>query len=142
MSRLLPLPVIIAVCAVVIACTGSATGPSNEVAYSQSDLKVGAGATAALGNVLTVSYTGWLYDPTKGDGKGLVFDTSLGGTPFTFTLGGGQVIKGWDQGVAGMRVGGIRRLVIPSSLAYGATRRGSIPPYATLVFEIELLGVQ
>jgi FKBP-type peptidyl-prolyl cis-trans isomerase FkpA len=124
------------------ACGGSTTGPSNDVPYSQTDLKVGTGAAAAFGNNLTVNYTGWLYDPSKPDGKGLIFDTTLGAAPFAFTLGAGQVIKGWDQGVTGMQAGGVRRLVIPSSLAYGATRRGAIPPYATLLFEIELVSVQ
>lgn len=126
----------------IAACSSSPTGPSNDVAFSQTDVKVGTGATAAPGNTLTVNYTGWLYDPSKQDNKGVIFDSSIGGTPFTFTLGGGQVIKGWDQGVAGMQVGGVRRLVVPSSLAYGGTRRGSIPPYATLVFDIELISVQ
>ena len=88
---------------------------------------------------MTVNYTGWLYDPTKPDQKGLVFDTSIGQTPFTFTLGAGQVIKGWDVGVPGMNVGGVRRLVIPPSLGYGASRSGPIPPNSTLVFEIELV---
>lgn len=123
-------------------CGGSTTGPSNDVPYSQTDLKIGTGATATLGMTIGVNYTGWLYDPSKPDAKGLVFDTSIGRTPFTFTLGGGQVIKGWDQGVNGMRVGGVRRLVIPPSLAYGAARNGAIPPYSTLVFDIELLSVQ
>ncbi len=125
-----------------IACGGSTTGPSNDVPYSQTDLKVGTGATATAGRNVTVNYTGWLYDASAQDNKGLVFDTSLGATPFTFILGNGQVIKGWDQGVPGMQVGGIRRLVIPPSLAYGATRRGAIPPSSTRVFEIELIGVQ
>ncbi len=123
------------------ACSGSTTRPSNDVDFSQTDVRVGTGATAAFGSAVTVSYTGWLYDPAKDDHKGLVFDTSLGGAPFAFTVGAGQVIRGWDQGVPGMQVGGIRRLVIPSSLAYGGSRHGSIPPYATLVFDIELLSV-
>ena len=79
---------------------------------------------------------------TKPDLKGLQIDTSVGGTPFTFTLGIGQVIAGWDQGLPGMKVGGTRRLVIPSSLAYGSVRSGPVPPFATLVFEIDLLNVQ
>jgi FKBP-type peptidyl-prolyl cis-trans isomerase FkpA len=125
-----------------IACGGSTTAPSNDVPYGQTDLKAGTGATAAAGRNVTVNYTGWLYDPSAQDNKGLVFDTTVGSTPFTFILGNGQVIKGWDQGVPGMQVGGLRRLVIPPSLAYGATRRGAIPPSSTLVFEIELIGVQ
>ena len=88
-------------------------------------------------------YTGWLYDPGRTEAKGSQFETSVGRTPFAFTLGAGAVIRGWDQGVAGMRVGGLRRLILPPELAYGGA--GSppvIPPNATLVFEIELLDVQ
>ena len=88
-----------------------------------------------------VNYTGWYYGESRPDKKGPVFDTNLGGEPFTFTLGVGEVIPGWDQGTFGMKVGGLRRLVVPPSLAYGAFRNGPIPPNATLVFEIELLDV-
>jgi FKBP-type peptidyl-prolyl cis-trans isomerase FkpA len=105
-------------------------------------VRAGTRTAAATGKVLTVNYTGWLYDAAKTDGKGLQFETSVGGTPFTFTLGLGQVIAGWDQGLPGMKVGGLRRLVIPPSLAYGAVRNGPIPPHASLVFEIELIDVQ
>lgn len=133
-----------AACAALMAgCGGTATGPSSTAPFSQVDLRLGTGTEAVAGKALTVSYTGWLYDPTKADLKGLQFDTSANSTvPFTFTLGIQQVIAGWDQGLVGMKVGGIRKLVIPSSLAYGGTRNSSIPPYATLVFEIELLDVQ
>ena len=89
-----------------------------------------------------MNYTGWLYDSTRPDQKGLQFDTSIGTTAFTFTLGSRQVINGWDLGLLGMQVGGLRRLVIPPSLAYGGTRNGPIPPNATLVFDIELLDAQ
>ena len=95
-----------------------------------------------IGGTVQVDYTGWLYDASKTDHKGLQFDSSIGKTPFTFTIGGSQVIKGWDNGVPGMKVGGTRRLVIPPSLAYGAARSGSIPPNATLVFDITLLSIQ
>ena len=78
--------------------------------------------------------------PTKPDNKGLQFDTSAGKDPFVFTLGTSSVIQGWDKGVPGIKVGGIRRLVVPPSHAYGSVRNYSIPPYSTLVFEIELLG--
>src|SRR6266568_69802 len=117
----------------VTGCT-SATAPSSTQPFSSVDLTVGTGTAAATGNVLTVNYTGWIYDPSKVDKKGLQFDTSIGRTAFTFTLGSGSVIKGWDQGIVGMKVGGIRRLVIPPSLAYGSTRNNSIPPHATFVF--------
>jgi len=105
-------------------------------------VRLGTGTDAVAGKALTVNYTGWLYDASKTDAKGIQFETSVGGTPFTFTLGANQVIQGWERGIPGMKIGGVRRLVIPSSLAYGASRNGPIPPYASLVFEIELLDVQ
>ena len=122
-------------------CNNSPTSPTR-VPFSQTDLRAGSGTEAATGKVLTVNYTGWLYDPSKPDQKGLVFDSSIGGTPFSFTLGAGQVIKGWDDGLVGLRVGGLRKLVIPSSLAYGGVRTFAIPAYATLLFEVELLDVE
>jgi FKBP-type peptidyl-prolyl cis-trans isomerase FkpA len=105
--------------------------------YSQTDLVVGTGAEAVATSRVTVSYTGWLYDTSKTDGKGVQFDTS---TSATFPLS--SVIAGWQQGVVGMKVGGQRRLIIPPDLAYGSTGSGPIPPNATLVFDIGLLGVQ
>ncbi|HZR22063.1 MAG TPA: FKBP-type peptidyl-prolyl cis-trans isomerase [Vicinamibacterales bacterium] len=102
---------------------------------------VGTGATAANGSTVTVDYTGWLYDPTKSDNKGLQFDTSVGKTPFAYTVGTGAVIDGWEKGVPGMNVGGTRRLIIPPSLAYGSSRSGPIPPNATLVFDIKLIDI-
>ena len=122
-----------------IGCSSSPTGPSNDAPFSQTDLRVGTGAVAAAGQTLTVNYTGWFYDASKPEQKGVSFDSTVGKSPFTFTLGAQQVIKGWDQGLPGMQVGGLRRLVIPPSLAYGSTRSGSIPPNSTLLFEIELL---
>ena len=110
--------------------------------FSQTDLRVGDGADATVGKLLTVDYTGWIYDPTRPEQKGRQFDTSAGRGPFEFILGVGQVIPGWDLGAAGMKVGGQRRLVIPPALAYGSTGAGDIPPNATLVFDIELLEVQ
>src|SRR5512137_1315170 len=89
----------------------SAVQPSSATAYSQLDLVVGTGAEAANGNTVTVSYTGWLWDPTKPDQKGIVFDTSLGKSPLVFQVGGGQVIQGFEVGVPGMKVGGSRRLI-------------------------------
>jgi FKBP-type peptidyl-prolyl cis-trans isomerase FkpA len=102
------------------------------------DLVVGAGATAAVGNRVTVSYGGWLFDASQPESKGRQFDAS---TAYPFTLGVGQVIKGWDQGVPGMKVGGQRRLIIPPELGYGNQTVGPIPPNSTLVFDIRLLGV-
>jgi FKBP-type peptidyl-prolyl cis-trans isomerase FkpA len=126
------------------ACGSSDTTPSANVPFSSVDLKVGTGATASAGKTITVNYTGWLYDASKPDNKGTQFDSSLsaGRTPFTFVLGTGAVIKGWDQGVVGMQVGGSRRLVIPPDLGYGSSGSGPIPPNATLVFDIDLLSVQ
>ena len=101
------------------------------------DLKVGEGNAVAQYNIVTVNYTGWLTDGTK-------FDSSLnpGRTPFRFTVGGGQVIKGWDEGLIGMKVGGKRKLTIPPSMGYGNQDMGDIPPNSTLVFEIDLLIIE
>jgi FKBP-type peptidyl-prolyl cis-trans isomerase FkpA len=101
------------------------------------ELTVGTGTEATKGTMVSVHYTGWLTDGKK-------FDSSLDrNDPFVFVLGGGQVIQGWDQGVQGMKIGGKRKLTIPSHLGYGARGAGgAIPPNATLVFEVELLGVR
>jgi FKBP-type peptidyl-prolyl cis-trans isomerase FkpA len=108
------------------------------------DTKAGTGAEARPGRVVRVHYTGWLYDASKADKRGAKFDSSKDrNDPFEFPLGGGQVIPGWDQGFAGMKVGGTRVLVIPPNLGYGARGAGGvIPPNATLVFEVELLEVK
>jgi FKBP-type peptidyl-prolyl cis-trans isomerase FkpA len=124
------------------ACTTGPTAPSNYAPYSQTDVLVGTGGDAVTGKVLTMHYTGYFYSQSATDHKGPQFETSRGGDPFVFILGAGQVIAGWDQGVPGMRVGGVRRLVIPPSLGYGEVRNGIIPPNATLVFDIELMDVQ
>jgi FKBP-type peptidyl-prolyl cis-trans isomerase FkpA len=113
-------------------------------AFTRTDLQTGSGAEAKKGARLQVHYTGWLYDPAQPDLKGRMFDTSKERGPFDFVLGAGQVIPGWDQGFNGMKVGGRRRLIIPSDLAYGIDGAGNgiIPPNATLLFEMELLQVQ
>ena len=113
-------------------------------AYTRTDLQVGTGREAQKGKGLTVHYTGWLYDPSKPDLKGRMFDSSRDRGPFNFVLGAGQVIPGWDQGFDAMKIGGRRRLVIPPDLAYGVDGAGNgiIPPNATLIFEMELLDVQ
>jgi peptidylprolyl isomerase len=104
------------------------------------DIKVGTGAFPRTGQTCVMHYTGWLYQNGK---KGAKFDSSVDrGKPFEFPLGQGRVIKGWDEGVATMKVGGKRTLIIPPDLGYGATGAGSIPPYATLIFEVELLAVK
>ena len=108
------------------------------------DIKEGTGALAEAGKNVVVHYTGWLFDAAAADNKGKKFDSSRDrGDPFRFSPGAGQVIQGWDKGVAGMKVGGQRTLVIPPELGYGARGAGGvIPPNATLVFDVELLGVE
>jgi FKBP-type peptidyl-prolyl cis-trans isomerase FkpA len=109
------------------------------------DTLVGTGETAVAGNKLTVNYTGYLFDGLALNVRGQKFDTSIGTgkTPFTFTLGAGQVIQGWEQGLVGMKVGGQRMLIIPPDLGYGATGAGtSIPPNATLVFDVALVSIE
>ena len=101
------------------------------------DLKVGEGSEVVIYNIVTVNYTGWLTDGTK-------FDSSLnpGRSPFRFTVGGGQVIKGWDEGLIGMKVGGKRKLTIPPSMGYVNQDMGVIPSNSTLIFEIDLLIIE
>ena len=108
------------------------------------DHKIGTGAEAVAGKNVTVHYTGWLFDAAASEQKGTKFDSSRDrGDPFAFALGAGMVIAGWDQGVAGMKVGGSRTLIIPPELGYGARGAGGvIPPNATLIFDVELLGVR
>ena len=108
------------------------------------DVKTGTGKEATPGKMVRVHYTGWLFDKSAADNKGKKFDSSRDRPGnFTFPLGAGRVIKGWDQGVQGMKVDGQRTLIIPSSMGYGARGAGSIiPPNATLVFDVELMGVQ
>ena len=122
---------------VLVAATAAVTLPGGTVA---TDAKVGKGAVATPGQRVTVNYTGWLYVDGK---RGKQFDSSIGRAPFNFGLGAGQVIPGWDEGVAGMKVGGKRTLVIPAAQGYGERGAGGdIPPGATLIFDVELLGVE
>ena len=108
------------------------------------DTKLGSGAEAVKGQSVVVHYTGWLYAPDAPDHKGAKFDSSRDRKePFSFPLGAGRVIRGWDEGVAGMKVGGQRTLVIPAELGYGSRGAGGvIPPNAVLVFDVELLDVK
>ena len=107
------------------------------------DTVVGSGEEARAGQRVQVHYTGWLHDPAAADGRGRKFDSSKDrGSPFAFPLGAGHVIRGWDEGVQGMKVGGTRVLQIPADLGYGARGAGGvIPPNATLIFEVDLLAV-
>ena len=108
------------------------------------EIKPGTGEGLTAGKIAAVQYTGWLYEAAAKDNKGKQFDSSRNlGRPFRFPVGTGQVIKGWDQGVVGMKVGESRRLIIPADLAYGDSGAGGvIPPGATLVFDIDLVAVE
>jgi FKBP-type peptidyl-prolyl cis-trans isomerase FkpA len=136
----------LAIVAAIVACAGcgssdsaTATAPTSTSPFTIIDLRVGTGATAAVGNRIVVAYTGWLYNTANPDGKGTQFDTS---TSTLFTLASGNLIQGWLQGIPGMKIGGQRRLIIPPELAYGTNGSGSIPGNATLIFDITLLNVQ
>ncbi len=140
--------------AALVACSGKQTAAPNTADTSEAtkavntmeivELQPGSGAAITAGQTAVVQYTGWLYETSAPDKKGKEFDSSLkGGQPFRFVVGGGQVIKGWDQGVLGMKVGGRRRLIIPAELGYGdAGAGGVIPPGATLVFDVALVAIE
>ena len=154
--RLFSLAVLFAACApfaqapepAKVSVTASATAATTTAAaigktLVQTDNVVGKGAEAGLGSVVEVHYTGWLYDPNAVDAHGQKFDSSVGRDTFRFQVGAKQVIKGWDQGLQGMKVGGKRTLIIPSELGYGKRGAGGvIPPDAILVFDIELISVK
>ena len=132
-------------------CKADSKTSTKETAMTQNvtelikkDTVLGEGREAEAGFNVTVHYTGWLYDPSKADGKGTKFDSSLDRhEPFVFFLGGGQVIQGWDEGFAGMKVGGKRTLIIPPHMGYGVHGAGGvIPPNATLIFDVEVLGIK
>jgi FKBP-type peptidyl-prolyl cis-trans isomerase FkpA len=154
-SKKLPKIGLLVCVALVAACSGksesppaapaAAAPPANPVTALQiATLKPGTGAVVGGGQIAVVQYTGWLYEAGASDHKGKQFDSSRNaGQPFKFPLGTGSVIKGWDQGVAGMKIGESRRLVIPPELAYGdAGAGGVIPPGATLVFDVDLVGIE
>lgn len=145
----------IAVATLLAACTAGAPEPAADEVKSEAakstvftqasglkvaDIKVGTGAFPKAGRACVMHYTGWLYQNGK---KGAKFDSSVDrGQPFEFRIGRGEVIRGWDEGVSTMKVGGKRTLIIPPDLAYGHAGRGSIPPHSTLIFEVELLAVK
>lgn len=134
---------------VLAACSGkpppspSTAGPSGG-SLEIVELRTGTGAAIAAGQTAVMQYTGWLYEMSAPDRKGRQFDsTASSGQPFRFKVGAGEVIKGWDQGVAGMKVGGQRRLTIPPELGYGDVGAGNvIPAGATLVFDVDLTGIE
>ena len=141
-------------CIALCACSGKSAAPPNAApapsaspvtALQTVTLKPGSGATIGGGQIAVVQYTGWLYEAGAADHKGKQFDSSLTRhEAFKFPLDTGSVIKGWDQGVVGMKVGESRRLIIPPELAYGDAGAGGglIPPGATLVFDVELVGIE
>jgi len=137
---------IVVLAGLIAACSGKpAAVPATGVNSMQSaELKAGTGEGITAGRIAVVNYTGWLYDASATNNKGKQFDSSRSsGQAFRFPVGAGQVIKGWDQGVVGMKVGASRRLIIPANLAYGDSGAGAvIPPGATLVFDIDLVAIE
>ena len=137
---------VVALAGLIAACGGkpAETPPSGVNSMQSIEIKPGTGEAITPGKIAVVQYTGWLYEATAKDNKGKEFDSSRnGGRPFRFPVGTGQVIKGWDQGVVGMKVGESRRLIIPADLAYGDSGAGGvIPPGATLVFDVDLVAVE
>jgi FKBP-type peptidyl-prolyl cis-trans isomerase FkpA len=120
----------------------AASAAADTVPMQKIDTQAGSGKEAVAGATAVVNYTGWLYEPTAQAQHGAQFDSSVGRAPFSFQLGAGQVIPGWDEGVKGMKVGGKRTLIVPASMGYGAGGAGPIPPNANLIFEVELLDVR
>ena len=115
---------------------------ASAVAFQKIDTIPGSGKEAVAGATAVVNYTGWLYEPGKETLRGTQFDSSVGRAPFSFQLGAGQVIRGWDEGVQGMKVGGKRTLILPPEMGYGAGGAGPIPPNASLIFDVELVDVK
>lgn len=131
---------------VALTCAIGACSPTNpsyitDVPFSTADIVTGTGTEAVVGKVLAVDYAGYLYNASQPENKGTLFDTSLNTDVISFQLGASEVIRGWDEGLVGMRIGGQRQLTVPPDFAYGPSGRGPIPPNATLVFDVWLLGV-
>jgi FKBP-type peptidyl-prolyl cis-trans isomerase FkpA len=129
--------------AAVPACAAAAQPAAQPAAVvKKTDTLAGSGKVAQPGSTVTVHYTGWLYAPKADKQHGEQFDSSVGGAPFTFKLGAGKVIKGWDEGLVGMKVGGKRTIVVPAALGYGSRGAGPIPPNANLIFDVQLIEVK
>ena len=122
-------------------CADSPTAPSAYAPFSTQDLRVGTGAVVASGNEVSVNYNVWLYKAGAPDNKGALLESNYGTDPFEFTVGAGSVITGLEEGMLGMQEGGLRRMVLPPSMAYGPIRSGKIPPDATIIFEVDVLTV-
>ena len=122
--------------------TPPASAAAAAVPLQKIDTQAGSGKEAVTGATAVVNYTGWLYEPNAPQQHGAQFDSSVGRSPFSFQLGAGQVIPGWDEGVKGMKVGGKRTLIVPPGMGYGSNGIGPIPPNATLIFDVELLDVR
>jgi len=146
MKRLISSCVIGACLALALAGCERAKAPAQTEAAAfplkKIDTVPGTGKEATAGANVVVNYTGWIYEPNSPEQHGAKFDSSIGRSPFSFPLGAGQVIPGWDEGVKGMKVGGKRTLIVPSSLAYGSNGVGPIPPNSNLIFDVELLEVR
>jgi FKBP-type peptidyl-prolyl cis-trans isomerase FkpA len=130
----------LAVAVAAVPAVAAAAQPAAVV--KKTDTLAGTGKAALPGNTVTVHYTGWLYAPKADKQHGAQFDSSVGGAPFTFQLGAGKVIKGWDEGLVGMKVGGKRTIVVPAALGYGSRGAGPIPANANLIFDVQLLEVR
>jgi FKBP-type peptidyl-prolyl cis-trans isomerase FkpA len=121
---------------------GPAQTEAAAIALQKIDTVTGTGKEAVAGASVVVNYTGWIYEPNSPEQHGAKFDSSVGRSPFTFPLGAGQVIPGWDEGVKGMKVGGKRTLIVPAAMGYGSNGIGPIPPNSNLIFDVELLEVR
>ena len=144
LQSMLTAALLVSACAISAGAKETSVTATAPATLEITDVKTGTGPAIAAGQTAVVLYTGWLYSASARDHKGKKFDSSRDhNEPFSFRVGGGEVIGGWDQGVVGMQAGGQRRLVIPPDLGYGARGAGGvIPPNATLVFDIELLKIQ
>jgi FKBP-type peptidyl-prolyl cis-trans isomerase FkpA len=133
--------VIVAGIFLTFAMAGAQSAPT-PLALTKTDTKVGSGSQAVTGSTVTVHYTGWLLAPKQKLQHGPQFDTSRDGKPFTFKLGEGAVVKGWDEGIRGMRAGGKRTLIVPAAMGFGKKGLGAVPPTANLIFDIDLISVK